>query len=324
MEGLSLYSNNQVISNYTESNFEEQSFSFLNQLEKYGVIKNREVVPTRTLISEYREFISRNRSKSYLRSVCGSMNLLENYFGTHYSINNITHRTAEKFIYHLMDRIPKGYRVHFRNVKALFSRAVGWGYVSENPFAKMKLPKLQRLKPKYINELDLEKICMQVESQVLKDAIGFSFYTGLRLSEMVNLKWVNVDLKNIVITIGDDNFITKSRKSRTIPINKKALEILTARAEYERKSMFVFGNDKGFRYTGDWYSRYFKRAVKKCGMSSEIHWHSLRHSFASNLVQKGASIYAIKELMGHSSISVTEIYSHTNIEMLREAVGCLG
>ena len=82
----------------------------------------------------------------------------------------------------------------------------------------------------------------------------------------------------------------------------------------------MFCKADGKKYTGDHISQSFKRACKAAGIESSIHFHSLRHSFASNLVQKGVPLYTIKELLGHSSISTTEIYSHLNMETLREAV----
>lgn len=82
----------------------------------------------------------------------------------------------------------------------------------------------------------------------------------------------------------------------------------------------MFCKVSGERYTGDHISQSFKRACKAAGFDDAIHFHSLRHSFASNLVQKGVPLYTIKELLGHSSISTTEIYSHLNLETLREAI----
>ena len=68
---------------------------------------------------------------------------------------------------------------------------------------------------------------------------------------------------------------------------------------------------------------HFKRACKAAGMDKSIHFHSLRHSFASNLAQQGVSLYVIKELLGHSSVSTTEIYSHLNLETLKDAISVL-
>ena len=83
--------------------------------------------------------------------------------------------------------------------------------------------------------------------------------------------------------------------------------------------MYLQKSDKS-NYSGDYFSRRFKAACKKVGIDESVHFHTLRHSFASHLAQKGVSLYVIKELLGHSSVSTTEIYSHLNMESLREAV----
>jgi len=85
-------------------------------------------------------------------------------------------------------------------------------------------------------------------------------------------------------------------------------------------STYIFSKSDGKKFTGDYFSRRFKRVCRKAELDKSIHFHSLRHSFASNLVQKGVSLYTVKELLGHASISTTEIYSHLNMDSLREAV----
>ncbi len=85
----------------------------------------------------------------------------------------------------------------------------------------------------------------------------------------------------------------------------------------------MFCKSTGEKYTGDYFTKRFKRASKQVGIDKAIHFHSLRHSFASNLVQKGVSLYSVKELLGHSTISTTEIYSHLNLDTLREAESAL-
>jgi site-specific recombinase XerD len=166
----------------------------------------------------------------------------------------------------------------------------------------------------------------------------------MRLDEIVNLKWKNIDLENRVITVGDDNFTTKGRNQRFIPMSEEAREVLVRRRARKNPlcpvdisppnqvrdkllkkggeflNAFVFCKVNGEKFTGNYFSRKFKKACIAVGLDSTIHFHSLRHSFASNLVQKGVPLYTIKELLGHSSISTTEIYSHLNMEALREAI----
>lgn len=83
---------------------------------------------------------------------------------------------------------------------------------------------------------------------------------------------------------------------------------------------YVFSKTKGEKFTGDYFSKRFKQACKSAEMDKGFHFHSLRHSFVSNFAQQGVSLFTVKELLGHSSISTTEIYSHLNMNNLREAI----
>jgi site-specific recombinase XerD len=89
------------------------------------------------------------------------------------------------------------------------------------------------------------------------------------------------------------------------------------------KNPYVFYRIKGIKLNEDFVSRYFKKVVRLVGLPDDIHFHTLRHSFASNLVQRGISIYSVKELLGHKSIVTTMIYSHLNRESLIKAISCL-
>jgi site-specific recombinase XerD len=299
----------------------------------------KEIVTLRVFIEEYKNIIQHNRSSSYLRSVVVALNYLVDYFsitehrpGLQKSIASIDLRDVENFLIYLQQKVSKGYVVYHRNLKAAFNKAKDWGYVKENYFTKVKLPKRQKLAPAFVNSDQLSAISNQIKNEVVKDVVAFAFYTGMRLDEIVNLRWKNVDLQNRTITVGDDSFTTKGRNQRFIPINNALTSILSLR-ERKRKIFsikhtddnrdFVFCKENGEKFTGNYFSKNFKKACKAAGLDNAIHFHSLRHSFASNLVQKGVPLYTIKELLGHSSISTTEIYSHLNMETLREAIAKL-
>ena len=83
---------------------------------------------------------------------------------------------------------------------------------------------------------------------------------------------------------------------------------------------FVFCKENGFKYSKDYVSKKFKEACRKANIDKAIHFHSLRHSFASYLVQQGVSLPTIKDLLGHTSITTTEIYSHLDDSSLQEAI----
>lgn len=296
----------------------------------------RDIISLRVFCNEYKELIKSNRSNSYYKSVETTLKHLTNYFGPQRPISSLTYKDIEQFVTHLKQTVKKGYRVYFRTLKASFNKALDWGYIEENYFTKIKLPKTQRIQPIFISEAELEKITNKIKSNIERDFIVFGFYTGLRLGEIINLKWKNVDFERNIIIIGDDEFETKGRNQRVVPINIEVGKILENRTK-RRKSIFVshigkgekekggyvFCKNNGMPYTGDFFSKRFKQAVRSAGLSEKIHFHTLRHSFASHLAQRNVSIYVIKELLGHANITTTSIYAHLNIDSLRQAVNML-
>ena len=121
-------------------------------------------------------------------------------------------------------------------------------------------------------------------------------------------------------------FTLKGKKDRVVPINSKLEDILKRR--YKDISgtgeRYVFEKCLGVKYNGDFVSKKFKKSIIAVGLNSDIHFHTLRHSFASNLVQRGASLYVVKELMGHSDISTTQVYSHLSVDSLKQAIYLFG
>ena len=109
----------------------------------------------------------------------------------------------------------------------MFNKAVQWNYLSSNVFEKIKLPKRQAGKPSYITETELQKIINCGMPDIVSQFVITAFYTGCRLGELVNLRWENVNLKENIITIGDKNFTTKTRKQRIVPIHPRVAQVLS-------------------------------------------------------------------------------------------------
>lgn len=288
-------------------------------------VTQKEVVTLRVFSDEYSNLIKQNRSAAYYKSVVNSLKHLNDFFGCQRAIQTLGLKDIESFISHLQRKVNKGYRVYVRTLKAAFSKAVDWNYVKENYFLKVKLPKKQQVNPAYISGTQLAEIIGKIENEIIRGLVVFAFYTGMRLNEIVNLTWRNVNLSNRIITVGDAEFTTKGRNQRYIPICDEVALILTFSLR-EKENIIPIGNSyvfckaNGEPFTGDYVSKNFKKACKAVGTDKSIHFHSLRHSFASNLVQKGVNLYTIKELLGHSSISTTEVYAHLNMDSLKEAI----
>jgi integrase/recombinase XerD len=273
---------------------------------------------------EYLEYSNSQFSKSYVKSIELSFKHMINYFGRYKMLNDFSVKNAEDFIRNLKINAPSGFKVYYRNLKASFTKAIEWEYIKSNPFKKITMMRRQVNKPTFIDKDELNKIISFEKNPVLKLIYLITFYTGLRLHEVINLRTRNINYDDNLITVGDENFTTKSRRQRIIPICSD-LDITKSHLTKNKDDPdhFLFTKDNGFPYTPEYVSKRFKKACRLAGMDEKVHFHTLRHSFASHLAQKNVPMVDIKELMGHSNISTTEIYAHTSLKNLQNAVSRL-
>jgi integrase len=202
--------------------------------------------------------------------------------------------------------------IDVRTLITAFNRAVDWGKISKNPFSKVKQIKIADQKKRHITDDEFIKIFDAVEDAWMKDVAGFAYLTGLRLGEVMNLRWVDYDETNKRITVHStvQNRV-KGGKMRVVSLPDDAVTILAKRS---KGSDWVFTNEKGRHLTNDYGSRLFKNAVRTAGLSEDIHFHSLRHSFGTKAAEARIPIHVIQKIMGHSSSKTTEGYIGDNQE----------
>ena len=284
---------------------------------------------TVTLIEFTKQIISfteNNRAKKTCEGVKLVCKKLLHYFPPNRRLESIQLRDAENFIDSMKKGAPKGVYNYHRTLRAMWNKAKQWNYVQNNPFDQVKLKKRQLQKPVYVTEQQLEEIVKHIDSEIIRDAVIAAFYSGCRLGEIANLTWQDVRLKDDLLIIGNKDFETKGRKQRPVPIHIKVKEILIRRFPkiIKREKHFVFCKSNGYSFTGDYFSRRFKRA---CRLSSvipeEIHFHCLRHGAATKMIMNGAPLPSVQKILGHSNIQTTMIYTHPDLESLREAVAKL-
>jgi integrase/recombinase XerD len=293
--------------------------NFRHELKMSGQI---EKIFLYDFIKEYEKYVLQTKSKKYLESVKLSFRKLKEFLPNK-NIKEIKVKEIEKFLLKTHDRSISSAHLYYKTLKAAFNKAIFWGYLVENAFVKVKLPKKEKKIPIFITEKDLKNILLQTNNPVLQRIFVVAFYTGMRLSEITNLKWEAVDLENKRLKVQiTDNFTTKNKKERMIPISDLIMEDIIINKK-ENNSEYVFSKACKYKYSNDYVTHKFKRAVRQAKLSDKIHFHTLRHSFASNLVQKGVSLCVVKELLGHEDISTTQIYSHLNRFSLESAVNQL-
>jgi len=148
--------------------------------------------------------------------------------------------------------------------------------------------------------------------------ILFAINTGLRQMELITLEWDQIDFSSRSLILDNQVNITKSKKVRNVPLNKSALEILVNRNRVTKVGrIFTY---KAAAINQDFISKKFKKFVVKAKINTDFNFHSLRHTFASWLVQRGVSIYEVSKLLGHADIKTTQIYAHLRSDDLRNAV----
>lgn len=212
---------------------------------------------------------------------------------------------------------------YLRSLQGAFQRAVEFGYIQDNPFKKIKKLKFPQNEPLFITPNQFEKILLAENDSLYKLVYKLAICTGLRMAEIRFLKWESIDFDNNTIhIINHSEFTTKSKRSRYIPLHPAIKGELLAMKNQCKIREFVFTRN-GLILTKDSLSCGFKKAVRLAELNDKIHFHSLRHTFASRLIQSGASLYVVSKLLGHADIKTTQIYSHLRSEDLRSAIDLL-
>jgi len=201
-------------------------------------------------------------------------------------------------------------------LKHLFNMAEVWQlFCGRNPVRGVKFLEEDNLQVRSLSEAEEEQL-LQCCSPYLQDMVTFAINTGLRLGEILNLRWEEVDLEHAVIKM----LVRKNRRMLEVPLNDEAVAVMNGWCGL-RKCEYVFYNpETGGQWRDLWLG--LKKACRKAGLK-DVTWHTFRHTFASRLTRNGADLVTVKELLGHSSVSVTMRYAHTNCEAKRRAVGLI-
>ncbi len=181
--------------------------------------------------------------------------------------------------------------------------------------------KIKQKEKDFITESELEQLAAAIDQPVIRTVVQAMFYTGGRISEMINLKLDDVDLEGKMLHIING----KGGKDRDVPINDKLHKLLTHYLKHIRDadSDRFFALARTGKVSASYINRCIHDAVQELGWEKDISAHVLRHSFGSNLLEKGASVVSIQKLLGHSSLRVTSRYLHQDTDKLSEAVNLL-
>ncbi len=213
---------------------------------------------------------------------------------------------------------PVSVNIELRSLKAAFSEAKRLRLIEDSPFEGMKQIRVPYKEAGYLSEVEFLRLLTAIDDADFKALVKFAVLTMMRRGEIANLRWADVDLTRKEIRVrSNGEFRVKSGKPRAIPMNNWVSDFLAARV---RRGEYVFSNSSGHAIDGSAVSRRFKRYVHKAGLNIGIHFHSLRHTGISWLINRGVPPPFVQRIAGHSSLSVTQGYTHLEDKNLITAI----
>jgi integrase len=243
---------------------------------------------------------------------------LKPFFGK-FKLNDISPRHIEKY---RAERLEAGVTKTTVNrelalMKKMFNLAIDWELTNSNPVKKIKFFSEKDNQKERILTKKEEDTLLKICPEYLRSILIVALHTGMRKSEILNLRWSQVDLKKKLIKVEN----TKSGKSRFININSELSCLLPSLKKKNKEREFVFTNPVTGKPFVD-LKRAFKTACEEAGISG-LRFHDLRHTFASRLVENGVDLITVKDLLGHSTVKMTERYTHPNQNLKKDAVEAL-
>lgn len=216
--------------------------------------------------------------------------------------------------------------IELRSIKAAFSWAYKNDYVERFAFKGQEFLFDARTTKREFKDFELEKLFKITEGKMIGLAIQLAYYTGMRQGELSHATWRMVNQKERYIHLPSS--ITKSKKPRQIPLSGKAFNILkilenvlkTKRRNHPEwykntpiSECYILQKDRGFgRYRARSLQDMFRKYMNEANLPKELTFHCLRHSFATHVLERGADLYGVSKIMGHSSPQVTaDFYDHT-------------
>ncbi|USG65359.1 tyrosine-type recombinase/integrase [Brevibacillus ruminantium] len=250
---------------------------------------------------------------------------LESKYNCESYLDEITAYDIEEYLMYLKEKrnyAPASRGRNLHTLRSFFTYAYNKELVSRNVALSVEKIKVQQKERTYLTEEEVELLIKTIDHHLIRLVVIVLYMTGLRISECLNLTLDNVDLKNRVIHV----VAGKGNKDRLIPISKRLVPLMDDYIRYHRpdtESPLFFCTKKTGMLSPVYVNRIITQAVTKLGWKKKVTAHILRHSFASQLVKNDVNLVQIQKLLGHSSLNVTSIYTHTDLDQLSEAIDTL-
>ncbi|MDX1672956.1 MAG: site-specific tyrosine recombinase XerD [Balneolaceae bacterium] len=287
-------------------------------------------------LNQYLQFVrlekglSENSVKSYKNDLSRYLNFLSKDVGIS-ALSGVTLQHIENFLEELsaMDLSVSTIARNISSIRSFHDFAVLEGHAEANPAELIELPKKAQKLPEVLNPEEINRILeipnRETDQGIRNAAILESLYaTGMRVSELINLQ-----LDNLIFEIGFIRVLGKGNKERLVPVGEVAQDAIEHYVEYVRPNYLkeenpakaknrVFLNNRGGPLSRMSIWNIVKDASERAGIDKNVYPHIFRHSFATHLLEGGADLRAVQEMLGHSSIITTEIYTHVDRSLLHQ------
>ncbi|HEX6050354.1 MAG TPA: site-specific tyrosine recombinase XerD [Gemmatimonadaceae bacterium] len=239
---------------------------------------------------------------------------------------DVTARMLREYLYHLKDLglAPASIRRNVSALRTYFKFLLGEGHLARDPSERLESPKRWRTLPEVLTVPEVERL---LAAPVLDDPLVFrdrallelAYAAGLRVSE-----WISIGVRDVLFDESLVRVFGKGSKERLVPIGRRAIGALATYVRELRPRLergvgrgILFLNARGEPLTrmGAW--KILRKHVERAGIEKHVSPHTLRHSFATHLLEGGADLRAVQEMLGHADISTTQIYTHVDREYLR-------
>ena len=276
--------------------------------------------------NEFIQYIAAEKrfSEHTIKSYLTDLNQFTTYIGAefeiHKDVNKINFQIIRSWIASMLEKeiSPRSVNRKISTLKTYFKFLLRNKFLEESPMLKVVAPKSKKRLPVFIEEDQMESLLTEITfedgfiGQRNKLIIELFYVTGIRLSELINIKIKDIDFQNQLIKV-----LGKRNKERLIPLSPSMIQLLKSFIENNQLNHFLFTNLDGNKL----YTKLVYRIVNKyIGEISSVNKkspHILRHTFATHMLNNGADINAIKELLGHANLSATQVYTHNTIEKLK-------
>ena len=267
---------------------------------------------------EYEKRYSVHTLKSYSTDLEQFIQFLSSEFQVN-TVENINFQFVRSWIARLLSNNISTRSVNRKitTLKTYFRFLLQENIIKQSPMQKIISPKISKRLPVFVEEIKMDELLNEIDfgegflAQRDRLILELFYFTGIRLSELINLKNTDIDFSNSTILV-----LGKRNKERLLPLNSDILSKIKE-LNTSNKSLFLFTTEKGKQISTKQVYRLVNKYLSMVTSLDKKSPHILRHTFATHMLNNGADINAIKELLGHANLSATQAYTHNTIKKLK-------